>query len=124
MIEVDDHLSEDEINKFLSHEDVDDRVLGNDVNTDAIQYDFVSNLPPFLNNQEGFSGIRHDLKQFTEQTKAPSAKQTQPLPTIEPVHCENCLDWVERYYRDIPCLQDRLNQMVAQNSLLERKMNN
>jgi hypothetical protein len=25
----------------------------------------VSNLPPFLNNQEGFSGIQHDLKKIT-----------------------------------------------------------
>jgi hypothetical protein len=95
--------------------------LGNKIDTDAIQYDFISNLPPFLKNQEGFSGIQHDLKQITGQTKFPSAKQAQPLPTIEPVHCENCLDWVERYYRDIPYLQAQLNQMVAQNSLLERE---
>jgi regulator of replication initiation timing len=45
----------------------------------------------------------------------------QPLPTIAPVHCENFLDWFERYYRDIPYLQVQLKHMVAQNSLLERE---
>jgi hypothetical protein len=120
VIEVDDHLSEDEIDKFLAQEDVDDQFLGNETGIEAIQYDFVSKLPSFLKNQEGFAGIRHDLKQVTEQTKMPSAKHTQPLPTIAPVHCENCLDWVERYYRDIPYLQAQLNHMVARNSLLEK----
>jgi hypothetical protein len=105
VIEVNDHLSDDEIDEFLSREDVDDQFLGNEIDIDAIQYDFIANIPPFLKNQEGFSGIWHNLKQIIGQTKVPSAKQTQPLPTIQPVHCENCLDWVERYYRDIPYLQ-------------------
>jgi regulator of replication initiation timing len=61
------------------------------------------------------------LQQFIGHTKASSTKQTQPLPTIEPVHYENCLDWVERYYRDIPYLQEQLNQLVAHNSFLERE---
>jgi hypothetical protein len=61
------------------------------------------------------------LKQATEKTKAPIAKHTQPLPAIAPVHCENCLDWVERYYRDIPYLQAQLKHMAARNSLLERE---
>ena len=56
-IEVNDHFSEDKIDKFIAQEDVDDQFIGNDADTDAIQYDFVSNLPPFLKNQEGFSGI-------------------------------------------------------------------
>jgi hypothetical protein len=39
VIEVDDHLSEDEIDKFLAQEDVDDQFLGNEISIDAIQYD-------------------------------------------------------------------------------------
>jgi len=57
VIEIYDHFSENDIDKFVSQEDVDDRFLGNEISTDAIQYDFVSNLPPFLKNQESFSGI-------------------------------------------------------------------
>jgi hypothetical protein len=105
VIEVDDHLYDDEINEFLAREDVDDQFLGNETSIEDIQYDFVSELPPFLKNQEGFTGICHDMKQVAEQTKMPSAKHTQPLPTIAPVHCENFLDWVERYYMNIPYLQ-------------------
>jgi regulator of replication initiation timing len=53
--------------------------------------------------------------------KFPSTEQARPFPSIEPVHCENCFDWIERYYRDVPYLQAQLNQMVAQNSVLERE---
>jgi hypothetical protein len=62
VIEVDDHLSDDEINEFLAREDVDNQCLGNEIGIEAIQYDFVSELPPFLKNQEGFAGISHDLR--------------------------------------------------------------
>jgi hypothetical protein len=121
VIEVDDHLTDDEINEFLAREDVDNQCLRNETCSEAIQYDFVSELPPFLKNQEGFTGISHDLKQATEKTKAPITEYTQPLPAITPVHCDNCLDWVECYYRDIPYLQAQLKHMAARNSLLERE---
>jgi hypothetical protein len=121
VIEVDDHFAKDDIDIFIAQENVDDQFLGNNINTDAIQFNLISNFPPFLKNQDGFSGIQHDMKQITGLTKLPSAKQAQPLPTLEPVHCENRLDWVEIYYQDIPYIQAQLNQMVAQNSLLERE---
>jgi len=91
VIEIDDLFSKYEIDNFISQEDVYDWVLGNKIDIDVIQYNFFSNLPPFLKTQEDFSSIRHDLKQITEKTKVPFAKQAQPLPTIEPIHCENCL---------------------------------
>jgi hypothetical protein len=95
VIEVNDHLTDDEINDFLSREYVDNQCLGNETVSKAIQYDFVSKLPPFLKDQKGFVGIGHDLKQATGKTEAPIAEYTQPLPTIAPVHYDNCLDWVE-----------------------------
>jgi hypothetical protein len=49
-IKVDDHLSDDEINEFISREDVDDQFLGNETGMEAIQYDFVSEIPLFLKN--------------------------------------------------------------------------
>ena len=57
VIEIDNHFSEDDIDNFIAQEDVDDRFLGNDIDTDSMQFDFISNLPPFLKNQEGFSSI-------------------------------------------------------------------
>jgi hypothetical protein len=60
-------------------------------------------------------------KRIMEQGKLPTTDQTRPLPSMEPVHCENCFDWIERYYRDIPYLQAQLNQVVTQNSVLERE---
>jgi arginine utilization protein RocB len=105
VIEVNDRFSKDEIDDFISQEDIDDQILGNDIDTNITQFDFISNLPPFLKEQEGFSGIQHNLKQITRQVKLPSAKQARSFPTIEPVHCKNCFDWIERYYRDVPYLQ-------------------
>jgi hypothetical protein len=95
VIEVDDHLTDDEINDFLAREDVDNQCLGNEIVSEATQYDFVSKLPLFLKDQKGFAGIGHDLKQATGKTEAPIVEYTQPRPAIAPVHCDNCLDWVE-----------------------------
>jgi hypothetical protein len=65
--------------------------------------------------------LGHDLKQATGRAEAPIAEYTQTRPAIAPVHCDNCLDWVERYYRDIPYLQAQLKHLAARNSLLERE---
>jgi hypothetical protein len=65
VIKIDDHFSEDDIDNFIAQEDADDQILGNDIDTVTTQFDFVSNLPPFLKKHEGFSGIQHDLKQIT-----------------------------------------------------------
>ena len=86
-----------------------------------MQYNFISELRSFLKNQEGFVGISHDLKQTIEHTKAPITENTHPFPTIAPMHCENCLDWVKQYYKDIPYLREQLNHMVSRNSLLEKE---
>jgi hypothetical protein len=112
VIEVDDRISED---------DIDDQIPEDDIDVDTPQFDFVSNLPPFLKKQQGFSGIQHDLKRIMEQDKLPTTEQTRPLPSMELVHCENCFDWIERYYQDVPYLQAQLNQVVTQNSVLERE---
>jgi hypothetical protein len=98
VIEVDDLFSEDEIGYFIPQEDIDDRIMGKNINIDAIQFDFVSNIPLFLKKKEGFSGIQHDLKQMIGQNKFPSIEQARPLPTIEPIHYENYFYWIEIYY--------------------------
>jgi hypothetical protein len=40
---------------------------------------------------------------------------------MEPVYCDECLTWIQRYYKDIPYLQMHLNQMLMQNRDLERE---
>jgi hypothetical protein len=90
--------------KPISIIDVDDQISIDDTSIDAPQFDFVSNLPPFLKKHQGFPGIQHDLKRIMEQGKSPTTDQTRPLSNHELVHCENCFDWIERYYRDIPYL--------------------
>jgi hypothetical protein len=81
----------------------------------------VSNLPPFLKEQEGFSGIQYDLKNIMEQGKPLNSDQTRPLPNLEQVYCEGCFDWIQRYYQDIPYLQAQLNQVMTQNLVLEKE---
>jgi hypothetical protein len=46
VIEIDDII-------FIE-DDIDDQILGNDIDIDTTQFDFISNLPPFLKKQEGF----------------------------------------------------------------------
>jgi regulator of replication initiation timing len=56
-----------------------------------------------------------------EQGEPLTTDQTRPLPNLEPVYCESCFDWIQRYYRDIPYLQAQLNQVITQNSVLEKE---
>jgi hypothetical protein len=104
VIEVNNNGSDDEINDFLAREDVDNQCLGNETIGKAIQHDFSTRLPPFLKGQEGFAGIVHDLKQATGMNEAPIVEYTQHQPAMTLVHSDNCLNWVECYYRDIPYL--------------------
>ena len=53
--------------------------------------------------------------------KSPTIDKIRTLPNHEPVYCENCFDWIERYYQGITYLQAQVNQVVTQNSVLERE---
>jgi hypothetical protein len=121
MIKVNNHCSDEEINDFLAWEDPDNQCLKNETVGQAEQYDFVSRLPPFLKGQEGFAGISHDLKQVTEKHEIPVVEYVPPQPAIASTLCDSCLDWVERYYRDVPLLQAQVKHLAAHNSLLERE---
>jgi hypothetical protein len=64
---------------------IEDTISVEDASSDATrmdspQYDFVSNLPPFLKEQEGFSGIQYDLKRVMAQDKPLNSDHTRPLP--------------------------------------------
>jgi hypothetical protein len=98
-----------------------DDAISDATRIDSPQYDFVSNLPPFLKEQEGFLGIQYDLKRVMAQDKPLNSYHTRPLPNLEQVYCEDCFNWIQRYYQDIPYLQAQLNQVMARNLVLERE---
>jgi hypothetical protein len=74
-----------------------------------IQYEFVSNLPPFLHNCEGFSGIQVDLKEKLVQEKPLDTDLQQSIPNLESECFHECLSWAQRYYTDVRYLQMCLN---------------
>jgi regulator of replication initiation timing len=55
------------------------------------------------------------------QDKPLNSYHTHPLPKLEHVYCEDCFNWIQRYYQDIPYLQAQLNQIMARNLVLERE---
>jgi hypothetical protein len=85
---------------------------------DHIEYEFISNLPPCLQDCKGFSGIQADLKAKEGFSKK---EQQYQIPGLEPDHCHDCLAWVQKYYSDVPYLQMWLNQVTRQNKELEEE---
>jgi hypothetical protein len=72
------HLSRMARNQRHNHEnpiptiDIEDPISVDNTSADSAKinsprYDFASNLPPFLKEQEGFSGIQYDLRNIMEQ---------------------------------------------------------
>jgi hypothetical protein len=123
-IKVNDHCLDEDINDFLAKEDPDNQCLKNEIVVQAKPYDFVSRLPMFLKGQEGFVGLIHDLKQVARKHERPIVEYIPPQPSIAPVHCDNCLDWVEHYYRDIPLLQVQVKHMLLGILYLNEKTKN
>jgi len=56
-----------------------------------------------------------------EQDKPLNSYHTLPLTNLEQVYCEDCFNWIQRYYQDIPYLQAQINQFMAHNLLMERE---
>jgi hypothetical protein len=76
-------------------------------------YDFVSNLPPCLQNDPNYPGIKLPC-----ETPGHSSKPSPALskPTVPP--CDQCGSWLERYYLDVPILQSRIHSLEDQVALL------
>jgi hypothetical protein len=119
-IEIDE-VSDPEIEDFLVQEDPELQGSRREVTIPTEPYDFVTNFPPCLKGKEGFSGIRQDLKQTTDKTDAPMVDCVLHRPTTSPVHCDDCFNWVEHYYIDIPLLQAQIKTLTAQNDLLKQE---
>ena len=113
LIKIDDQFSDHEIEDFLACEDQENMCSRREVITHVEPYDFVTNLPPCLKGKEGFSGIGHDLEQATSKIEAPLVECVPHRHVISSIHCDSCLDWVERYYTNVPLLQSRIKTLTA-----------
>jgi hypothetical protein len=76
-------------------------------------YDFVSNLPPCLQDDPNYPGIKLPCEAPGHLSK-PSPALSKP--TVPP--CDQCSSWLERYYLDVPILQSRIQSLEDQVALL------
>jgi hypothetical protein len=111
-IEVNE-VSDPEIENFLVEEDPDCHKM--DPNQ---PYDFANNIPPCLKDKGEFTGIRIGLGNTTGSIDATSFDCMLHQQIVSSAHCEVCLHWIERYYIDIPILQDQIKTLTNQNELL------
>jgi hypothetical protein len=76
-------------------------------------YDFVTNLPPYLQDDPNYLGIKLPCEAPSHLSK-PSPALSKP--TVSP--CDQCSSWLERYYLDVPILQSRIHSLEDQVALL------
>jgi hypothetical protein len=72
-------------------------------------YDFVKNLPPCLQNDPNYPGIKLPC-----ETPGDSSKPSPALPQPAVPPCDQCGSWLERYYLDVPMLQSRIHSLEDQ----------
>jgi hypothetical protein len=72
-------------------------------------FDFVSNLPPCLQNDPNYPGIKLPCP-----NPGPSSKPSPALPKSTAPPCDQCGSWLERYYLDVPMLQSRIHSLEDQ----------
>jgi hypothetical protein len=90
--------SDSSIERFLAREGFD---------IDEPPYDFVDNLPPCLQDNPDYPGIKSSFETRGETSKpSPSQKATAP--------CDQCGLWLERYYLDVPKLQSKIRDLESQ----------
>jgi hypothetical protein len=94
--------SDSEIEHFLANEYPYSEGL-----CDKPLYDFVKNLPPFLQDDPNFPGI-----EMPRGTLGDSSKPSPSQPVVPP--CDQCGLWLERYYLDVSMLQSRIHALEDQ----------
>jgi DNA-directed RNA polymerase subunit N (RpoN/RPB10) len=113
LINIDDWCSDREIDDFLAREDLENQCSRREVITHVEQYDFMTNLPPCIKGKEGFLGIGHELEETIGKNEVPLVDHVSRRSAISPVHCDSCLNWIERYYTDVPFLQARVKHWAT-----------
>jgi hypothetical protein len=76
-------------------------------------YDFVSNLPPCLQNNPDYPGIKLPCKAPGHSSK-PSPEPVMPS-------CDQCASWLERYYTDVPILQSIIRSLEDRIAVLNEQ---
>jgi hypothetical protein len=76
---------------------------------DKPAYDFVKNLPPCLQNDPNYPGIKMPCETPGDSSKPPPALAEPAAPP-----CDQCGSWLERYYLDVPMLQSRIHALEDQ----------
>jgi hypothetical protein len=79
-------------------------------------YDFVSNLPPCLQNDPDYPGIKLPCDTPGRISKPSPALSKSTVPP-----CDQCGLWLERYYLDVPMLQSKIKSLEDQVTLLTRQ---
>jgi hypothetical protein len=79
-------------------------------------YDFVSNLPPCLQNDPDYPGIKLPCETPGRISKPSPALSKSTVPP-----CDQCGLWLERYYLDVPMLQSKIKSLEDQVTLLTRQ---
>jgi hypothetical protein len=74
---------------------------------DEPPHDFVENLPPCLQDNPDFPGIKPPYKILGESSNPPSAQKVASP-------CDQCGLWLERYYLDVPKLQSKIHDLENQ----------
>ena len=74
---------------------------------DEPPYDFVDNLPPCLQDNPDYPGIKPPLEALGESSKPPSAQKVASP-------CDQCGLWLERYCLDVPKLQSKIQDLDNQ----------
>jgi hypothetical protein len=69
--------------------------------------DFVDNLPPCLKGNPDYPGIKPPFETRGESSNPPSAQKV-------PTPCDQCGQWLERYYLGIPKLQSKIQDLENQ----------
>jgi hypothetical protein len=82
-------------------------------------YDFVSNLPPCLQDDPNYPGIRLPCEAPGHLSK-PSPALSKPI--VSP--CDQCNAWLERYYNDVSILQSKIQSLEDQVALLTSQKDN
>jgi hypothetical protein len=74
-------------------------------------YNFVDNLPLCLRDNPDYPGIKPSLETRGESSKPPVAQKVASP-------CDQCGQWLEKYYSDVPKLQSKIYDLEKQVALL------
>jgi hypothetical protein len=68
-----------------------------------------------------FTGIKLSQRPTMDNGGVITHIHALPQPIAPDVHCEVCLHWIGQYYTDIPMLQEKIKDLMAQNDSLKNE---